>query len=293
MNIHHLQLFYYVARHGGVCPAVRHIPYGIQQPSVSAQLRKLEDNLGVTLFQRRPFELTAAGMRLYSFLKPFFDGLETLQAEFHGIPQLVRLGGAPLILRDYMPPMIKRVRRSFPHLRFSLMEGAQAQIEEWFDNRQIDLAVMQIHHTRPLGCRVQSLCKLPIVLLVNQHSSIQSVDDLYKIGGPDEALIGPWPELASGHSLPEMLGCTVERSGIIEVNSIELIEHYVLEGLGVGISIALPGKDFPLGLRVVPLPGEPCVEVGAIWRDALHPAAETLLHELRAEAQLLQRALAS
>ena len=51
MNIHHLELFYYVARHGGIMEAVRNIPYGIQQPAVSGQIAQLEEDLGVTLFQ--------------------------------------------------------------------------------------------------------------------------------------------------------------------------------------------------------------------------------------------------
>ena len=51
MNVHHLELFYYVARHGGIMPAVRNIPYGIQQPAVSSQIAQLEEFLGVTLFR--------------------------------------------------------------------------------------------------------------------------------------------------------------------------------------------------------------------------------------------------
>ena len=62
MNVHHLELFYYVAKHGGIMPAVRNIPYGIQQPAVSAQVAQLEEFLGATLFQRRPFALTAEGV---------------------------------------------------------------------------------------------------------------------------------------------------------------------------------------------------------------------------------------
>jgi len=42
MNIHHLELFYFVAKHGGIAGAVRNIPYGIQQPAVSGQIAKLE-----------------------------------------------------------------------------------------------------------------------------------------------------------------------------------------------------------------------------------------------------------
>src|SRR5580693_733224 len=61
MNVHHLELFFYVAKHGGIMPAVRNIPYGIQQPAVSSQMAQLEEYLGATLFQRRPFELTEVG----------------------------------------------------------------------------------------------------------------------------------------------------------------------------------------------------------------------------------------
>ncbi|MEQ1842141.1 MAG: LysR family transcriptional regulator, partial [Verrucomicrobiales bacterium] len=71
MNVHHLELFYYVARFGGITEAVRKMPYGIQQPAVSGQILQLENHLGVKLFQRRPFALTPAGEELYDFIHPF------------------------------------------------------------------------------------------------------------------------------------------------------------------------------------------------------------------------------
>ena len=70
MNIHHLELFFYVARFGGIAEAVRNMPYGIQQPAVSAQVIQLEECLGLTLFHRRPFALTPAGEKLYRFIEP-------------------------------------------------------------------------------------------------------------------------------------------------------------------------------------------------------------------------------
>ena len=54
-NVHHLELFFYVAKFGGITPAVRKMPYGIQQPAVSGQMLQLERSLGVKLFNRRPF----------------------------------------------------------------------------------------------------------------------------------------------------------------------------------------------------------------------------------------------
>src|SRR5437764_14158195 len=76
MNVHHLELFYFVAKHGGIAAAVRNIPYGIQQPAVSGQIAKLEESLGTKLFQRRQFALSPAGVELFEFIKPFFDNVE-------------------------------------------------------------------------------------------------------------------------------------------------------------------------------------------------------------------------
>src|SRR5437868_14099841 len=84
VNIHHLELFYFVAKHGGITEAVRNIPYGIQQPAVSGQVGQLEEFLGVTLFQRRPFLLTPAGEKLYGFIQPFFSNLESISSELQG-----------------------------------------------------------------------------------------------------------------------------------------------------------------------------------------------------------------
>jgi DNA-binding transcriptional LysR family regulator len=78
MNIHHLELFYFVAKHGGIAAAVRNIPYGIQQPAVSAQIARLEESLGTKLFQRRPFALSPAGVELFEFIRPFFDNVEII-----------------------------------------------------------------------------------------------------------------------------------------------------------------------------------------------------------------------
>src|SRR3954462_2493834 len=78
MNVHHLELFYYVARHGGISAAVRHIPYGIQQPAVSGQMRALEENTGTRLFERSPFRLTPAGEKLFAHVRPFFENLDAV-----------------------------------------------------------------------------------------------------------------------------------------------------------------------------------------------------------------------
>src|SRR5215831_2893726 len=145
MNIHHLELFYYVARHRGITEAVRNIPYGIQQPAVSGQVAQLEEFLGVVLFQRRPFALTPAGEKLYKFIQPFFDNLEAIAGELQGgKTRQIRIGASSIVLRDHLPEFFRNVRRKFPNLKIALREGWQAELESFLQKEDLDLAVTVI-----------------------------------------------------------------------------------------------------------------------------------------------------
>src|SRR6187399_3684224 len=115
MNVHHLELFYHVAKHGGVSAAARLMPYGIQQPAISAQILQLEDALGVTLFQRRPFKLTKEGTELVAFIAPFFGGLEALANKLRGgTDRRLRIGTPEIVQRDYLPSLLKRMQTVVP-----------------------------------------------------------------------------------------------------------------------------------------------------------------------------------
>src|SRR5205809_485742 len=113
MNPHQLELFYHVAKSRGVTRATRQMPYGIQQPSVSSQVNALERDLGVTLYQRRPFKLTTAGEELLKFVAPFFGRMSEVREKIQGAAQ-IRIGASPNVFRDYLPPVLEAVQRPFP-----------------------------------------------------------------------------------------------------------------------------------------------------------------------------------
>src|ERR687891_419922 len=97
MNIHHLELFYYVAKHGGIAAAVRKMPYGIQQPAVSGQIARLEEALGAKLFNRRPFSLLPAGGELFEFIRPFFDDVEKVAGRIRGASLQLRIAAPSVV----------------------------------------------------------------------------------------------------------------------------------------------------------------------------------------------------
>ena len=172
MNIHHLELFYYVARHSGVSAAARKIPYGIQQPAISAQVLRLEQDLGQTLFHRRPFRLTPAGQDLYAFIEPFFGGLAGINRRLRGGENLhLSIAAQELILRDYLPAILRGLRERLPKFTFTLHNLTMEEIDQRLLAQQLDLGLGPFTGRRPDGLRQRIIIELPPVLLCLLYTS--------------------------------------------------------------------------------------------------------------------------
>jgi DNA-binding transcriptional LysR family regulator len=287
MNVHHLELFYYVARHGGIMPAVRNIPYGIQQPAVSSQIAQLEVHLGSVLFQRRPFALTAEGQKLFEFIQPFFSNLDKIAGELQGgQTRHIRIGASTIVLRDHLPEVFLTIRKKFPGLKLSLREGYPAQLEHLLEQDEIDLAVTVIEKKAAGGTQSMTLLELPLVLLVQKESPYRSAEELWRRDKIDEPLIClPAVESICKTFQDELQKRKVDWFPAIEASSVDLIEVYVASGLGIGVSIAIPSKKLNPTVRALPLDGFPPLVVGALWRGRRSPLLDVFLTEAQKRAK--------
>jgi len=289
MNIHHLELFYYVARHGGITEAVRNIPYGIQQPAVSGQVAQLEEFLGVTLFQRRPFSLTPAGEKLYQFIQPFFSNLDSIASDLQGgKARQIRIGASTFVLRDHLPALFQTVRRKFPNLKISLREGYQAEVESMLQREELDLAVTALEKKSAPGIHSIALIEIPLVLLVPEGSPITTAEQLWKRDRIEDSLIClPAAEPISKIFQQGLLQAGVDWFPSIEVSSLDLIQTYVANGFGIGLYVLAPKAPLAAGLRTVPLPGFTPVVVGAMWRGKTSVLLKAFLDEMQLHAKRL------
>ena len=260
-------------------PAVRNIPYGIQQPAVSAQVAQLEEFLGVNLFQRRPFALTGAGEKLFRFAEPFFGNLEKIANDIQGgQTRHFRIGASTIVLREHMPKLLNGVHKKFAGLKISLREGYPAQLESMLSKDEVDLVITVIDREAPAGFESFVLLELPMVLLVEKNSKIKSAEELWQQDKIDEPLIClPAHETLTKNFQEKLATLDVEWFPTMEASSADLIETYVANGLGVGLSVQVPGKPLPKTVRCLPLPGFPVVLVGALWRGKKSPLLEAFL----------------
>ncbi len=283
MNVHHLELFYYVAKHGGISAAVRKIPYGIQQPAVSGQMGKLEEEAGTKLFERTPFRLTPAGETLYAHVQPFFEDLGALKNELrHGAEPELRLGGSEFVLRDHIPAVMRRTKVLFPRLRFSLRTGFQIQLEEWLRQGELDLAATLVEMRPPARLRRLRLANVPLVLLAHRSSGVKSAAELWARKKISEPLVG----LPSVTILTRNFEQGLKKRGVIwpqtiEAGSIDLVTRYVANGDGFGVNIGIDSVVKHRDVRVLPLEDFVPLTMGLIWRGEPTPLVRAVMEEIQ------------
>jgi DNA-binding transcriptional LysR family regulator len=287
MNVHHLELFYYVAKHGGIMSAVRNIPYGIQQPAVSAQVAQLEEFLGVTLFHRRPFALTPPGEKLFAFAKPFFANLDQMAADLQGgQTRQFRIGASSVVLRDHLPELLTGVRKKFPGLRILLREGFPAQLETMLAIDEVDLVFTTIERKPAAGFQSLVMLELPLVLLVEKSSRFKTAEELWGMDKILEPLIClPAHETMTKNFQARLAELAVEWFPSIEASSAGLVEGYVASGLGIGLSVKVPGQPLHKNVRSLPLRDFPGTLIGALWRGKNTPLLDAFLDMARQRAR--------
>lgn len=290
MNIHHLELFYYVARHGGISEAVRHMPYGIQQPAISGQVIQLEEFLGTTLFQRRPFLLTPAGEELYAFIKPFFDNLGPMAQKLRGgETQHLRIAASEIVMRDHLPGLLQEARRSFPNLKVTLREAYHPQVLSLLEQQDIDIAIGLLGSSKlPNSIQAHTVLKLPLVLLVPKSSKLKSAEELWAQDRIRETLITAPSNQPICRAFQEGLARRkVDWFSGIEVSTVDLVQTYVANGYGIGVTVGIPRTKYHPHVRVLVLDDFPVTNFGVLWQGQRTPVLDMMIKLVERAAQAL------
>lgn len=283
MNVHHLELFYFVAKFEGITEAVRNMPYGIQQPAVSGQISKLEKFLGVKLFQRRPFALTPAGEELYDFIYPFFSRLDQMTERLRGEESHhLRLAASAAALTHHLPEVLQALRAEFPTLRLTLRELHNPDIEVALRKMEADVAIAILHRKSTPGLKSVKLIDIPLAIAAPASSPINKFRELTAraAGGLIQHPLIALPRIEPASQLFQQ-GLTARNlrwEPSMEVSELGLIQNYVAKGFGFGIAVDIPGAVWPDGVKKIPLPKDfPPLTIGALHTGDLKAVAKRFI----------------
>ena len=128
-----------------------------------------------------------------------------------------------------------------------------------------------------------------MVLLVPKASRLKSAQELWQRDKINEPLIClPAQELLTRLFQTRLTELDVEWLPTIEASSTDLIETYVASGLGIGMSVLVPGRALPENVRALALKDFPPAQIGALWRGKNTPLLDTFLDVVKQRARELK-----
>lgn len=122
----------------------------VSQPTLSGQIKKLEDMLGLSLFERsnKRVMVTEAGAPIIAAARRTLaeaDSIRTLaQLAQDPLAGPFRLGAFPTLSTYVFPALVPQVRAAMPRLRLILLEEKTATLLEKLDNGELDAALIAL-----------------------------------------------------------------------------------------------------------------------------------------------------
>lgn len=147
MEFHQLKCFAAVVEEGTISSAARRL--NMSQPPVSAQIRSLEAELGVTLFYRgaRRITLTDEGAALYRYASEILEleknAASDVAALGSGKPVPVRLGLISSCKSEHLASVLRRFTAERPDASFKVREGNTFELLDLLRRGRIEMAIIR------------------------------------------------------------------------------------------------------------------------------------------------------
>ncbi|WP_298917161.1 LysR family transcriptional regulator [uncultured Roseobacter sp.] len=264
----------------------------VTHAAVSQQMRTLEENWGIQLFDRsrRTPELTPLGRALVAkareVVRAYDQMLPSVLGET-GVSGEVALGALPTTLTTLIPSAISMLVAAFPQVHVRLFPGLTLQLISQLERGALDAVLVSRPQLLPAGVEFLEVAEEPLQLLASMDTKS---DDPFE-------LIATHPfirfnrEAVVGHMIESWLqNKNIRVNEAMELDGLEAISSMVYANLGVAIApkrSVLPNNPLPLK-RLSLGDDAPIRRLGLLYpRDTAHGRVLSELHSvcLRAVAK--------
>jgi LysR family hydrogen peroxide-inducible transcriptional activator len=263
----------------------------VAQPTLSGAVKKLEDELGVILFERSPHEVrvTPVGERIVAQAEKVLAEAALLQELAAGgkdpLVGPLRLGVIYTIAPWLLPRLVPLLKERAPAMPLLLEEQFTHRLLEKLKSAELDVGILALPVAEP-GLVVQAVYDEAFRVLVpaaHPWSGVPAIE-------PAALLDAPLLMLGRGNCFRDQVLdlCAVASTqlgsspNVIEGSSLETIRHMVASGVGVSVMPAsavdgIAADDRLLRVRRFVDP-QPSRRVGLVWRASFprHQAIDTL-----------------
>ncbi|TQM44928.1 LysR family transcriptional regulator [Pseudonocardia cypriaca] len=269
MELHQLRYFVAVAREGSMTQAAASL--FLAQPTLSIQIRKLEQEVGAKLFERlaRRVVLTAAGEAFLEHAERALDemarGRERVEAVVGLREGRVSVGVLPSVGAYLLPAVLAAFRAEHPKVAVRIVEhDVPRDFEQLVHSGELDMAVTRMPATLA-GLGSRTLVREPVVALLPPGHGLRGRADVALSELADEEFVC----MRSGYGLRELADQLCDGAGftprvVLETGQLSIVHGMVRSGVGVALlpRLAATGAE-----HVVPVSDEQARrELGVVWR---------------------------
>jgi DNA-binding transcriptional LysR family regulator len=235
----------------------------LTQPAVTAQIQRLEAELGLRLIERLPRRLllTPAGETLLPFARSLLNLEEEAGralAELKGLQAgCLRVGASPTIGTYLLPEMLGEFKRRYPGLRTIAEIAPTQRVAELLTMHALDLGLVEAP-VEAAGLRAETFATDELVLVVPAGHPWAGRASVRPEELPQQPHVAREPTSGTRRLVEERLRALgVEITPHLELGAVEAIVNAVAAGLGVSfVSRLAIGPEVRLGtLVVVPVEG--------------------------------------
>jgi LysR family hydrogen peroxide-inducible transcriptional activator len=291
VQLHQLRYVLAVAEHGSFSKAAEQL--FLSQPALSVQVRKLERELGVALFERlgRRVVLTSAGEAFAGHVRSALAQLDqarrSAEDEGHMRTGRVAVGALPSVAARLLPRILADFQAAHPRVEVRLIEhDVPVELERMVAEGALDLAVVRKPRAR-VDLAARTVIREPMVALLPARHRLAGAAEVRCVDLADERFVA----MGSGSGLRALFDAAWERAGLVPDVAVETTQLATLWGMvdsGVGLAmvprLASRGTAPSRGIAIVPVAGAAHRELVVVWRDGgpLPPAPAAFLADLTA-----------
>ncbi len=222
----------------------------ISQPALSQSIKKLEDQIGCTLFIRnnKGMELTKEGQTLYDYVESAISLLKNAENELTSFKDLdkgeIRIGASTTITRTYLIDSIKKFHKLYPNIKINIYNDLTNNLLLDLQKGKLDYVIYNddVNNIKDINTKVLYKIKQGFIYNPEFFNDISNLNELTSY-----PLILQKKESNSRMFLDSFLlskNITLEAS--TEVVSQELVLDLTESGLGIGFSnLDLVHKNYP------------------------------------------------
>jgi LysR family hydrogen peroxide-inducible transcriptional activator len=253
----------------------------VSQPTLSVAVKKLEEELGVPLFERGPGEITItpAGQKIVAQAQRVLEEASRIKelaaAGRDPLAGPLRLGAIYTIGPYLLPKLIPILRRSAPAMQLHIQENFTHRLAEALKSGEVDVILIALPFDEP-GIETRPVYDEPFFVAVPKGHPWETRKRVTSEELMKESLL----LLGEGHCFRDQVleFCHTARTRAIEGGSLETIRQMVASGVGITV---LPGTSVGGStsndlIRILPF-GRPTPSrrVGLAWRRS-YPRPEAI-----------------